>query len=233
MTDPNTPTQGTATPDTAAGSTTTAGQAPGQTQTPAPTADKPLFVANSQEELDAKFGATRQEGRLSLAKSYGFDTVEAFDTAAKGWKATADAQLTDAQKAEQRTKEVEQERDTLRQAVALGHMKETAQAVAAKIGLDPAKLDRVEKFRDKVPAEINPDGSVNAALVENSMTVFLTQNPEFKAPAVTIGKDGVPPSAGAETTTLDEQILAAQNKGDTNLLISLQMQKFFTPSVQR
>ncbi len=210
------------------------GQNPGQANTTAQTnttdAAKPLFVAQNQAELDAKFGQTRQEGRESLAKAYGFDTVEAFDTAAKGWKATADAQMTDAQKAEQRTKEVEAERDTLRSAVALSQMKDTATQVAAKIGLDPTKLDRVERYRDKVPAEINPDGTVNAALVENSMTVFLAQNPEFKAAPATVGGDGVPIVAGAETSTVDEQIAAAQTKGDLNTVISLQMRKFFTPA---
>jgi hypothetical protein len=234
----STTTQGETDQTTAAGSTTQAGQNPGHTHTQpaadanvsAQTSDKPLFVAQTQNDLDAKFGQTREEGRLSVAKKYGFDSIEAFDTAAAAWKATADSQLTEAQKAEQKTKQVEAERDTLRQTLALSQMKDTAQAVATKIGLDPAKLDRVEQYRDKVPAEINPDGTVNAALVENSMTVFLAKNPEFKAPAVVIGKDGVPPEAGAETTTLDEQINAAQAKGDVNTLISLQMRKFFTPS---
>lgn len=189
----------------------------------------PLFVANSQEELDAKFGQTRQEGSLRVAKQHGFDTVEEFNTAVASWKQAHEAGLTDQQKAEQRQRDLERTNTQLLTQVASQKMAQTQQALADKLGIDKAKLDRVERYREKTEGEIDATGNVNEALVENSMIVFLTQNPEFKAPPVTVGSGGSPAGAAADVTSLDARIEAAQNEGKVQEAISLQLQKLFQP----
>lgn len=220
-------------PTTAAGATTdTAGATQPTATTPAPTdTPAPLFVAQTQAELDAKFGQTRTEGDLRYAKSQGFDTVEAFNAAVATWKTAHAAGQTDAQKATEAQEKLERDNTTLRAAVAKTAMDAEQIRIAAEIGLDPTKIARVEGFRTKNEAEVNSDGTVNGALVQHSMTTFLAQNPEFKAPTVTIGVTGTPADAAKVTSTLDERITAAQTAGKVQEAIDLQMEKMFAPAV--
>ena len=205
-------------------------QQQGQQQQGAETqTEAPLFVAKTQEELNQKFGATRDEGRLSVAKKYGFDTVEAFDAAATQWKTAHDASLTDQQRAEQAQRDLQRTNAQLLTQVASQKMADTQKALAERLGIDKTKLDRVERYRDKTEGEIGADGTVNEALVENSMLVFLNQNPEFKAPPVTVGSGGSPAGAAADANSLDARIEAAQNSGKVSEAISLQLQKMFQP----
>lgn len=204
---------------------TTEGQAP-----PKDEAGKPLFVANTQDDLNAKFGATRAEGRLSIAKSFGFDTVEAFETATTQWKKTHDSQLTDAQKAKQAEDALKAENKTLKRSLAESRLTDEAKRIAGELGIDAAKLPRVMEYRTKSEEEIGADGNVNPALLEHSLATFIGRNPEFKAAPTTVGVTGSNPATGAtDKITLDEQIRIAQEKNNFTEVIRLQTMKMFTP----
>lgn len=221
--------------------TTGSGETPGTPETPAapggtpetatPPAE-PLFVANTQDDLDKKFGATRTEGKLALAKQYGFDTIEAFNTAAKAWKTTHDSQLSELDLQKQENTTLKTQNTQLTTEIGATKLRDAATTIAAELGIDTAKLDRVMSYRTQTEGEIDQTGQVNTNLLQHSLATFIAANPEFKADPKTVAATGsTPASAAAELSTIDEQITQAQNKGNIQEAINLQLRKMFQPAV--
>lgn len=192
--------------------------------------ETPLFVANNQEELNAKFGKTRTEGRLSVAKEHGFDSLDAFNAAMKQYKTTQDAQKTDVQRLQEAN-----------QALTTTHQSQTAELRAIKLdreaerlalsaGASPDRLEAVLRLRNASDTEIDDTGNVSVPAITASVEAVLTSYPEFKKPAPTVGGGGAPAQAAATASSADEQIAEATKKNDWGAVIALQMHKLNTPT---
>jgi|SRR5215212_559965 len=211
-------------------------QTPGDT-TPAPETSEaptpetqeeqaPFKVFQTKEEFERQFGPTRLEGKLSLPKKFGFEHVNKFEEAVEQWKAAHENTLTDQQRVEQENERLKQENQAFRMSSAAQQLAQAAKDGAEKFGIDPTKVDRVMALREKNEGEIDEQGNINSVLLEHSLERFITQNPEFKAPPVTVGNTtGVPVSTGGEALTLQEQITTAQKEGRWQDAIRLESQK--------
>ena len=191
----------------------------------------PYKVFETKEDYERQFGPTRTEGRLSLAKKYGFDTIEAFDAAVPSWKQAHDASLSEMEKIQQENQRLANENQTFKASQAAQKLAETAREAAEKFGIDPAKMDRVLELRQSNPEEITAEGEINTKLLEHSLQTFIDRNPEFKAEPVTVGDTGTNPAGAASgSMTLNEQISKAQSEGRWMDAIRLESQKLVIQS---
>ena len=202
-------------------------QPTGEQQQPTP----PYFVASTEDEYKAKIGAEQTQARVGLAKKYGFDTLEAFDSAIKNYKQLEDSQKTDAQRLkdenEALTTQNQQFQERLNGIVLQGEISRQLEAV----GLNPDRLDAINRLRPRNDGEIDEQGNANADLIKASLQSVLNDFPEFaKAPATVGNQTGNPAQAAAQTTTIDEQIAEAQKTNDFARVIELQMMKLQLPS---
>ena len=202
-------------------------QPTGEQQQPTP----PYFVASTEDEYKAKIGAEQTQARVGLAKKYGFDTLEAFDSAIKNYKQLEDSQKTDAQRLkdenEALTTQNQQFQERLNGIVLQGEISRQLEAV----GLNPDRLDAINRLRPRNDGEIDEQGNANADLIKASLQSVLNDFPEFaKAPATVGNQTGNPAQAAAQITTIDEQIAEAQKTNDFARVIELQMMKLQLPS---
>ena len=189
----------------------------------------PYKTFDTKEAYERQFGPTRTEGRLSLAKSLGFETIEAFNAAVPQWKQAYESSLTEQQK-------LEQERDQYKQQVQGYKAQENAQKLvqaamttAEALGIDPAKMERVMELRTAADGEISEEGEVNETLLQNSLMVFIERNPEFKKAPASVGDtvSGAPATAATVEVSLQEQINKANKDGDWKTSMQLESRKLF------
>lgn len=191
--------------------------------------EQPFFVATTQEEYEAKFGPTRNEGRLSLAKKYGYDSVEAFDAYMTEVQSQKQAQETEAQKAAREAREARAAERNATKEVRQLKLEREAERQALALGANPQKLDAVIKLRDASANEITAEGVVDPKLVKASIKSVLDAHPYFKGSGATsVGGGGAPAAAASTANTLDQQIADAQKSGNVMDQIGLQMKKLFS-----
>ena len=200
-------------------------------QTQQQTQESPFFVAATEDEYKAKVGAEQTQARVGLAKKYGFDTLEAFDSAIKNYKQLEDSQKTDAQRLKDQNESLTSTNQQYKErldAIALeGEISRQIEAV----GLNPERLDAINRLRPKNDGEIDAEGNANANLIKASLESVLNDFPEFKKAPTTVGtQSGNPAQAAAQTTTIDERIAEAQKTNDFAKIIELQMMKLQLPS---
>ena len=209
----------------------------------APAETTPLFVANTQDELNAKFGSVRDEGRLSAAKAAGFDSVEAMNAAMQTyWQYVQTGEIqTTAQPATPATP-ADPGKPTTPAAEASTstppsdevrnlRLDNAAQRQALALGADPTKLDAVLALRAKSPADFDAAGNANPEVVNTSLAAVLEAHPYFKAAPRTIGSGSNPVIAAPPT--IDAQIQEAQSKGDWQKVVILQTQKLTQAPAQK
>lgn len=206
-------------------------QTPAPDPTPTPEEQTPFFVATTEDEYKAKIGTEQTQARVGLAKKYGFDTLEAFDSAMKGYKQLADSQKTEAERLQEQnqtlTTQNQQFQERLNSIALQGEISRQIEAV----GLNPERLDAINRLRPRNDGEIDAEGNANADLIRASLESVLNDFPEFKkAPTTVASQSGTPAQAAAQTTTIDEQIAEAQKQGDISRVIDLQMMKLQAPS---
>lgn len=205
--------------------------------TEAPAETTPLFVANTQDELDAKFGSVRAEGRLSAAKAAGFDSVEAMNAAMQNyWQYVQSGEITTATPttppADPATTETPAQptppADATTQTPTTDEVRtlrldNAAQRQALSLGADPTKLDAVLALRAKSPADFDAAGNANSEVVNASIAAVLEAHPYFKAAPRTIGSGSNP--VVTPPPSIDARIQEAQAKGDWQQVVLLQTQK--------
>lgn len=195
-----------------------------------PTApSEPLFTANSQEELNAKFGSTRHEGRMSIVKDLGFEKIEDLKSAVTNYSQHVESQKTEMQKAEDAKKAAETNAQTYQGELRQMRLEREAEKQAVALGANPERVDALMKLRTPGAGEVDDQGNIAGDVLKASMEQALAAYPEFKKAPAKIG-GGSNPASGASETTLDTQISEAQKKGDFSAVIALQMQKLTTPS---
>ena len=200
-------------------------------QTQQQTQESPFFVAATEDEYKAKIGSEQTQARVGLAKNYGYDTLEAFDSAMKGYKQLADSQKTEAERLQEQnqtlTTQNQQIQGRLNSIALKGEISNQLEA----LGLNPDRLDAINRLRPTNDGEIDAEGNVNADLIKASLESVLNDFPEFKKAPTTVGtQSGNPAQAAAQTTTIDEQIAEAQKTNDFAKMIELQMMKLQLPS---
>jgi uncharacterized protein involved in type VI secretion and phage assembly len=221
MPDPTTP-AGTETP--ASGGTT-----PETTTTPpaTETGETPFFVAKTKEEYEANYGAVREKGRLSLAKKYGYDTIEAFDTAMSDYKKRLDGEKTELENATTQATTAQQQAEKLAAENRALKLERAAEKAALEADANPKRVDAILRLRAASDADFDAEGNPSAQAIKSSIEAVLADYPEFKKAGKKIGS-GTPAAAASEKTSLDEQITQAQKDGNHAQMIALQMQKLFS-----
>lgn len=213
-----------------AGDQTAPADKPTGNQLPADKPAEPYMVFTTKDEFESRFGPTRQQGRLSLAKEHGYETIEAFNAAMNEYKTYQQSQQTEQERVTNENKTLAQKNKELSERVNSRALKDSMLEMADEVGFNKERLDAINDLRQKAEGEIDADGNVVPELVKHSITQVLQKYPEFAAKTVTIGATGTPAHAAGETSTVDEQIKAAEQKGDMQTVIALQLQKFNTPS---
>lgn len=208
---------------------------PEQTPNPAPNPNpdppkppedaKPFFTASTEADLNAKLAPARTEARLALAKEHGYDTLSAFDSAMKSFKATEAKNMTELEKAQAERTSFETRATAAEARLNAITINEALHDQAKDLGLNLERLDAINELRPKNEGEVT-DGVANKDLLKASLESVLLKFPEFKAKPSTVGT-GTPPQAGAETATIDQQIATANAAGDWKTALRLQNQKLF------
>jgi hypothetical protein len=222
-----------------------------QSQQPQSTGTQPYFVANTQEEFEARFGPVRVEGRTSVPKKLGFDTVEALEAfvaqaklngqdpqalalqQAQGQQGQQPAQQPPQQQqptpqpAQQQQGTAQQNTDVASELVQI-KLERTMERSALALGADPTKLDAVMAIA-KSSSNLTASGAAPSDdAVRQSVEAVLAAHPYFKAAPTTIGSGTIPPAP--ETKTTDQLIAEATAAGNHQEVIRLQMSKMFTPA---
>lgn len=151
--------------------------------TPPADPQPPATVTLPQTELDNQFAARARQARQAMAKSYGYDTIEAFDTAMKAYKAQEDAQKTEAQRAVDRAEAAEAQNQTLSQRLQTLETRE----IATSLGVDKDKADDVLALALRDNSHLDENGTLVNTAVSAAITSVLERHPHFKSGPVTIG----------------------------------------------
>ncbi len=137
--------------------------------------DQPLFVARTEEEYEAKFGATREAGRLSAAKGAGFESVAELEEAVKGLAELSEAK----QRAAASREERDQSREELRALrVELGVERE-ARLQALDLGGTPQAISDILTLRRKT-SDVLEDGEPKVDAIRGSIEDVFNAHPQLR-----------------------------------------------------
>lgn len=201
-------------------------------ETPEPTtgtqSSDPYKAFSTQAEYEAQFGPIRTEGRLSVAKKYGFDTLEAFDAEMTAWREHRDSQRTKEEQLAEQNTTLQTTAETATQEAQRVKLEAATQRAAIAAGVDmtdPTILDDVMALRQNAPGEVDADGNPNLATLQTTIEAVLARHPYMKAGAKRIS-GGNPPRDGEKP--LHQQIQEAREAGNIGLAVSLEMSKLNT-----
>lgn len=204
----------------------TAGVAPTPEST---TTEAAQTVTMTQDELNDKFGATRNEGRLALAKAYGYETIDAFDADFKQMKALKDSQLSEADKAKKEAAELKKSTQDLAKENRELKVSTASRDVALDLDVDPKNMADVLTLAKVTETKLDADGNPDRAAIKAAIKDVLTRNPSFKrGVGASVGGGGTPAGAAATALNLDQQIALANKEGRFIDAINLQTRKLFT-----
>jgi hypothetical protein len=133
--------------------------------------DEPLFVARTEEEYEAKFGATREAGRLSVAKANGFETVEAMNTALEAMAKLGEAK--------QREAESREERDQSKAELQALRVEQEAHLQALDLGGTPQAISDILTLRQKASDALE-DGQPNVDAIRSSIEDVFNAHPQLR-----------------------------------------------------
>lgn len=156
--------------------------------TPAAEPAQPFKAFASQQEYEAHFGTRATEARKSLAKKYGYDSLEAMDQAMQDYKTRTDAEKTELQKKDEeleRLRPAASENLTLKQ-------ERAADRALIQAGVDGKKLDDVMVLLKAKGIPMDEAGAVDSAALTTQVEALLTLHPYFKGAGVTIGTGSNP-----------------------------------------
>lgn len=223
-------------PDPAATSTPEPTGTPSGTTTPPEATtpsepEAPFRVFKTQAEYEAAFGPTRTEGRKSLAKSLGFDSIEEFQNKWSGLTELEKQQMTATQKLEaerDRYKTESQARFDQVKQVKLGLALDEL-AGPAEANIKPERKDAFLALRDVADGEVDPQtGEVNKELLKHSILTAAQKYPEFVAKPTTVGNTtGVPANVAGAKITTEEQTSKHLSEGNMLDAIGSQLGKLF------
>ncbi len=132
--------------------------------------DEPLFVARTEEEYEAKFGATREAGRLSVAKANGFESVEELEEALEAVKAGGpSAELAEAR----------QERDQSKAELQALTVEREAQLQVLDLGGTPHAVADILTLRAK-GGDVLEDGQPNVDAIRSSIEDVFNAHPQLR-----------------------------------------------------
>lgn len=161
---------------------------------------EPLFVARTEEEYEAKFAATREAGRLSVAKANGFESVEGLESALQEMKASpAGAELAEAR---QREAESKAELYQLKADVQAATVELEAQRQVIALGGTPRAVADILTLREKT-SDFLQDGEPKVDGIRTSIEEVLREHPQLRG-----GQVRGQSSAAASTGSLVDGIKA-------------------------
>jgi hypothetical protein len=140
-----------------------------------PDNSEPLFTAWTEEDLEAKFGGTREAGRLSVAKANGFDTVEAMNTALSDMKELGEAK----QRAADAGEELDQHKAELRAI----RVEREARLQALDLGGTPQAISDILTLRQK-REDVLGDGQPNIDGIRSSIEDVFNAHPQLRGGTV-------------------------------------------------
>lgn len=222
MTQPD-PAQQPATTEPAGG--TQPGQDPGKQ-------DQPFKTFATQEEYEAAFGPTRTEGRKSLAKSLGFDTLEAFQEKWSGLTKLEQEAMTEKQRIEAERDRYKTESQTRFDQVKQVNMGLALDELVKEANIKPERKEAFLALRKAADGEVDPQtGEVNKELVKHSILTAAQSYPEFVAPPATVGTlTGTPATVAGAKVTTEEQTQKNIKEGDLLGAIGSQLGKLWSPN---
>ncbi len=139
--------------------------------------DEPLFVARTEEEYEAKFGATREAGRLSVAKANGFESVEELEEALEAMKAGGpSAELAEAR---ERAEQARQERDQSKAELQALTVEREAQLQVLDLGGTPHAVADILTLRAK-GGDVLEDGQPNVDAIRSSIEDVFNAHPQLR-----------------------------------------------------
>lgn len=207
-------------------------QAPPETvnsgSTPTDSTGTPYKTFASQEEFEAAFGPTRDAGRLSLAKKYGYESIEDFDRDMTAFQTKKQSEMSEVDRLKQENKTTKTRESELAKENKQLKINSAAERIALEMDTDPKKLAAVLKLREG-GNEFDAEGNVDTKALKASIKEVLAENPYFKrgGGGTAVGGGGTPANAASNSLSLQQQIDKANSEGRYMDAIRLQTQKLF------
>ncbi len=188
---------------------------PGSSPT-TPETETPFFIAKTQEEFEARFGPEKTSAKKALAKSLGFDSIDALNAAVTDYKTRTEAEKTELQRIQDAHKDATKSNKTLAEENKTLKLERATERQALSLDVDPKKLDTVMTLL-KAGGEVQTDGegNIDQAALKTRLEGILQAHPYFKSTPTTIGAGSNPANAANAPGAVDKNPFSKEHRNLT------------------